>query len=68
MLVFATGASQPPPLGFDSKPVLEFSIGIYPTANTGGVTLYIPVLYSEYQAFKEAMEFAIQNSPSFGYT
>jgi hypothetical protein len=32
-----------------------------------GVTLYIPLLYGEYEEFKEAMEFAIQNSPPFGH-
>ena len=61
ILVFATGASEPPPLGFDSKPCLEFTAGKYPTANTCRVTLYIPLLYSEYDFFKDAIEFAVQN-------
>ena len=55
ILVFATGASEPPPLGFDSKPHLDFTAGKYPTANTCGVTLYVPLLYSKYDS-----------SPSFG--
>ncbi len=66
IMIFATGASEPPPLGFDSKPSLKFTIGNYPTANTCGVTLYIPLSYTDYNAFKEAMEFAVQNSPCFG--
>jgi hypothetical protein len=67
VLIFATGASQPPPLGFDSTPALEFTAGKFPMANTCGVTLYIPLLYGEYEEFKDTMEFAIQNSPSFGH-
>ena len=64
--MFATGASYPPPLGFDRSPRLEFTIGKYPTANTCGLTLYIPIFYEEYDYFKEAIEFAVQNSQSFG--
>ena len=42
VLVFATGANEPPPMGFDSLLNLEFTMGKFPLANTCGLTLLLP--------------------------
>lgn len=67
VLIFGTGASSPPPLGFESNPELKFIDGDFPKANTCTGTLYIPLDHKEYDKFKETMDFAILNSPCFGY-
>ena len=64
VFTFATGASCPPSLGFDSQPKLDFVDGEYPKANTCAPFLFLPLCL---EAFKEKMDFGIFNSPSFGY-
>lgn len=66
VLVFATGANEPPPMGFESALNLELMMGKFPLANTCGLTLLLPLHHAEYNLFKEAMDFAILNSPCFG--
>ena len=66
-LTFATGASVPPPMGFDNKPLLEFVEGVFPKANTCVPVLYLPLGHHEFNQFKEKMDFGILNSPFFGY-
>lgn len=66
VLVFVTGTDEPPPLGFESALVIEFTDGRFPTANTCGLKLRLPLQHAEYEMFKEAMDFAILNSPCFG--
>ena len=67
VLIFATGASVPPPMGFDNKPSLEFVEGVFPKANTCAPVLYLPLGHHEFNQFKEKMDFGILNSPCFGY-
>lgn len=64
--MFTTGASVPPPMGFETTPTIEFNDGNLPTANTCATTLHLPTIYKEYEVFKEKMDFSILNSPSFG--
>ena len=64
VLVFVTGASRPPPLGFDEPANITFSDDEpFPMANTCANTIRLPVCYSEYEEFKRNMDFAIKNSP-----
>lgn len=65
-MIFATGACVPPPLGFDSLPMIEFTSERLPTANTCSTVVRLPTAYDEYDKFKEVMDFAILNSPCFG--
>ena len=67
VLIFATGASVPPPMGFDNTPSLEFVHGEFPKANTCAPVLYLPLGHHEFDHFKEKMDFGILNSPCFGY-
>lgn len=68
VLVFVTGASRPPPLGFDEPTTITFlDDEPFAMANTCANTIRIPVCYSEYEEFKRKMVFAIKNSPCFGY-
>ena len=68
VLVFVTGASRPPPLGFDKPATITFSDDEpFPMANTCANPIRLPVCYSEYEEFKQNMDFANKNSPCFGY-
>ena len=66
VLVFATGINEPPPTGFDSTLNLEFTTETSPMANTCGLTLLLPLHHAQDNLFKEAMDFAILNTPCFG--
>ena len=67
VLVFVTGASRPPPLGFDEPATITFADDEpFPMANTCSNNIRLPVCYSEFEEFKEKMDFAIKNSPCFG--
>ena len=68
VLVFVTGASRPPPLGFNEPPTITFADDEpFPMSNTCSNNIRLPVCYSEFEEFKQKMDFAIKNSPSFGY-
>lgn len=69
VMVFATGASKPPPLGFDQPATVTFldDMGAFPLANTCVNKIQLPVCYTDYEEFKAKMAFAIKNSPCFGY-
>ena len=62
VLIFATGASVPFPMGFDNTPSLEFVHGEFPYAPV----LHLPFGHHELDHFKEKMDFGILNSPCFG--
>ncbi|XP_033098296.1 G2/M phase-specific E3 ubiquitin-protein ligase-like isoform X2 [Anneissia japonica] len=68
ILVFTSGASSIPITSFTEMPEITFlhSADNYPTANTCSIVLRLPTVHKEYEAFKEAMDFAILNSQSFG--
>lgn len=71
ILVFATGASEVPPLGFRPSPSIQFWDDIRPRSNTCGNVLFLP-LYPDsknevlYETFQSFMDDAILNSPTFG--
>ncbi|KAJ3640473.1 hypothetical protein Zmor_003767 [Zophobas morio] len=80
ILIFATGASSIPPLGFSTKPVIQFmhtkvthenltdvcKKRYFPEANTCALQIHLPVFHKDYCNFELDMDFAITNSKMFG--
>ncbi|XP_028412537.1 G2/M phase-specific E3 ubiquitin-protein ligase-like [Dendronephthya gigantea] len=65
VLIFSTGANSPPPIGFDEEPKIAFTEEKYPKANTCVHLLYLPTIHNSFEDFKETIDFAILNSPTF---
>ena len=70
ILIFATGANEPPPLGFHPNPTIQFWNDVRPKSNTCGNVLFLPLHQSSdevsYETFKSYMDDGILNSPTFG--
>ena len=68
ILVFFSGASRLPPLGFQKSPTLNFSEeNLYPTASTCSLILNIPTRYgSDYESFKGALHIDFKFHGGFG--
>ncbi|KAF5282381.1 hypothetical protein FQR65_LT14317 [Abscondita terminalis] len=69
ILIFATGADAIPSLGFGKKLEIHFLHDTnmkYPKANTCGLELHLPTCYTNYEDFKNNMDFGIGNSKEFG--
>lgn len=73
ILIFATGASEIPPLGFPTEARLQFlhaddfPFGIkYPLANTCTLTLSLPV-HLKYEEFCQEMESGITQCKPVGF-
>ena len=70
VLIFATCASEIPPLGFEPSPTIKFWNDVRPQSNMCGNVLFLPLhkMKSEvlYEEFKSLMDDAIINSPTFG--
>ncbi len=69
ILVFCTGASREPPLGFPKQGELTFTHRAedkYATASTCDLHLTLPVITS-YCAFKEMMQDSLLLCDGFGY-
>lgn len=77
LLVFATGASQIPSLGFDEGPTLEFMhdpqegnngsfISPYPIARTCTNLIKLPVMHKKFEDFKRYMLEGILCAKGFG--
>ena len=65
ILIFVTGSSDVPPMGFSPKPVIMFSSGTaFPISSTCSNTLTLPLGLC-YEQFKYNIAFGIQNSPGF---
>ena len=52
--------------GFLHDPDKDNNLSSYPKANTCGPVLQLPIVHKAYDAFKDAMNFAIGNSKGFG--
>ena len=70
ILVFATGASEVPPMGFDEQPSVSFKNpdevgGALPSASTCSNTMYLPV-HDTYGTFKDKFLFGITCAVGFG--
>ena len=70
ILIFATCASEVPPLGLEPNPSTKFWNDVRPRSNTCGNVLFLSLhkMNSEvsYEEFKSLMDDAIINSPTFG--
>ena len=67
ILAFATGAHKVPPTGFLPYPQIQFQQDSpFPTANTCGNCLNLPILCRTYHEFKDKMAMAIMNAIGFG--
>ena len=49
ILIFATGADQPPPLGFPEQGKIVFSPQILGTASTCEMTIFLPCQHKNYE-------------------
>lgn len=70
ILQLATGATYPPPLGFDNNPQIGFahdSAVTLPTANTCSPKLTLPTAITDVDTLKRRMTYAIFNSVGFGH-
>ena len=68
VLVFWSGASSVPPMGFPAQSSLCFSdTAVYPTASTCALSLVLPTQYHDsYTDFKDNCCFAFLNHGGFG--
>lgn len=71
IFAFATGASKPPLLGFESGnvPTIEFldTHDWFPKANTCGLVLKVPTCHNTYDVFKEKFIYGIKEGMVFGF-
>ena len=76
VLVFFTGSSSIPPLGFDTQPSLSFNhSGPLATASTCDLRLNILAIHTSFEKFKEAMllsikdmmDLAVHNHSNYGH-
>ncbi len=69
VLVFLSGSSQVPPLGFDKKPLVVFHHDSpLATASTCDLQLRLPAEHVSYHTFKEAMLLSLKGHDGFGCT
>ena len=76
VLFFTSGLKQLPPmrlgwdlsLGFLHDPDNANNLSPYPKANTCGPVVQLRIVHKSYDAFIDAMNFAIGNSKGFGFS
>lgn len=61
ILLFVTGSSSIPPVGFDPEPTIKFVHISYPVGNRLLNCLELPITKT-YENFKNKMEFAIKST------
>ena len=69
ILAFVTGATHPPPIGFQKDPKIQFhNVGPYPRANTCANTLFLSVMQpmSDSDSCMYHLAFGILNAAGFG--
>ncbi len=68
VLIFFSGASCEPPLGFPNHPKVFFldDEDRFCTASTCDILLRLPVVYNEYEHFKEAAILSFKGNDGFG--
>ena len=68
ILIFCTGCSAVPPMGFEINPEIKFqNSSPMPTANTCSLTLSLPLGSKDYDDFRYKMAFGISNAIEFGH-
>lgn len=68
ILIFFTGADQPPPLGFPTTPRLTFVEDVLASASTCALRLTLPLEHKSYESFKQAMILSLKGHGGFGLT
>ena len=69
ILIFSSGSSKMPPVGFIEEPTLSFlyaESSTLPTASTCDITLRPPTSHKEYAPFKQYMLLGIKGNDGFG--
>lgn len=67
ILIFVTGSSAIPPLGFACTPTVAFyTESTMPSANVCSLTLQLPVSHETYNSFREAMLMGILGNDGYG--
>ena len=69
VLAFVTGSPTILPMGFDHTLSIHFihdEAKTLPTVSTCSLVLRLPIALTEYELFKDKMNFAIQNTVGFG--
>ena len=69
VLIFVSGLSKVPVLGFPVQPTLNFSHcpdKPLPQANTCVISLTLPTMHQTYEDFTHWMEMGILQAPTFG--
>ena len=68
VVIFFSGDTRPPPLGFTAQPTLEFlsQDALLPTASTCSLIMRIPICYGDYEDFKSTMILALEGNDGFG--
>ena len=68
VLIFFTGASCVPPVGFEKQPKVVFlsNQAVLSTSSTCDLILRLPIKYKEYNDFRDAMLMALIDNDGFG--
>ena len=66
VMIFFSGASEVPHLGFEKLPTLTFHPGLLATASTCEIQLHLPLGHESYKQFKEYMILSIKGNDGFG--
>ena len=67
VLIFAAGADDTPPLGFDPPPQLDFTQqSKFPLGNTCANILVLSLCHEDFESFKKFMKTGLLNAPAFG--
>ena len=66
-MVFFSGSSEVPPMGFPHDPAINFSnTSKYPTSSTCALELTLPTMHEIYKDFKESLDTAFIMHGGFG--
>ncbi len=66
LLIFFTGASKEPPLGFHTQPVLMFIEGELATASTCDLRIRIPFKHETYEQLKKKFKLSLKGNDGLG--
>ena len=66
-MIFFSGSSDVPPMGFPHDPAINFNeCGHFPTSSTCALELTLPTSHKSYDTFKAALDTAFTMHGGFG--
>ena len=65
VMVFFTGSNCVPPIGFEERPILSFTLGRLATSSTCALRLQIPSICNIYNEFKDALILSFKGNDGF---